>query len=216
MLLAALLLKLGSYGMLRLAPVMPFPSRLIICTTVCLTGSLLISLSIIIHPDLKYIIAVSSVVHISYATLQTLTQTTYSAHGRIIALITHSYISSGIFLIAGELSNNSNRRNILLNTKIARNNPCLYFWALVTFFANVGAPPFISFLSELAIIKILLPKGFLRLSLWFATNFILIIQTLLLIRLISSASLPSSAKPPAVKISLRSFILLSPATIISP
>jgi NADH-ubiquinone oxidoreductase chain 4 len=63
--LAGILLKLGGYGLYRLAPLFFIMSRNFIFSTICMTGGALLGILCCRLSDIKVIIAYSSVVHMS-------------------------------------------------------------------------------------------------------------------------------------------------------
>lgn len=103
--LAGSILKLGGYGIFRffLPLFNSFTFYIPIVYTCCLLGILYASLSCIRTSHIKQIIAYSSVTHMGTATLGLVSGYTNSILGSLYSFLQHSFISSGLFIIAGIL-----------------------------------------------------------------------------------------------------------------
>ena len=99
--LAAILLKLGGYGFIRIAPVIRFNT---LASTVLLYfrvfGGRVISFLCLRQTDVKVIIAYSSVAHMSFVTAAALCISPLAYAGCLIIIIAHGTTSSGIFAAA--------------------------------------------------------------------------------------------------------------------
>ena len=105
-LLAGLLLKLGTYGMLRLLiPCFSLGSFyfLPLVFTFCLLGILYTSCVTIRQIDLKKIIAYSSVVHMNFCLLGLFSNNLVGLSGSIFLMLSHGIVSGGLFLVIGLL-----------------------------------------------------------------------------------------------------------------
>src|SRR6476620_9786962 len=106
MLLAGVLLKLGSLGFLRyMIPIAPsftvwvYP---LLCT-MCLCSFLYSTLSTIRQVDLKRIVAYSSIAHMSLVTLAIISMSEHSTYASTYMMIAHGIVSPGLFLLVGIL-----------------------------------------------------------------------------------------------------------------
>lgn len=163
--LAAIYLKIGSYGLIRVGPICFNPAMLSYVLGVSLIGGLFISISILCHPDLKFSVAVSSVSHISLGTFLIIRQTNIGLSASMVLNIGHGYISRLLFLLVGEISKVRNRRSFLLNAKITKSSRLFVGVLVIGLLANRGVPPFLRFYSELSLVTYL--EGFRNFMLCF-------------------------------------------------
>nr|QIP88953.1 NADH dehydrogenase subunit 4 [Florometra sp. BMK-2020]UFJ44018.1 NADH dehydrogenase subunit 4 [Oligometra serripinna] len=170
MLLAAVLLKLGGYGLIRLLSVFSFvnfTSLNFFLISFCVWGSFITGIICFCQSDLKSLIAYSSVGHMSLVAGGVFLGFCSSINGSMILMISHGLVSSGLFCLANLLYERSGTRTLGL----IRGYKCimgfLAFWWLVSCAANLGLPPLPNFLGELLIITNL---GFLDFSFVFLSG----------------------------------------------
>jgi len=113
--LAAVLLKLGGYGLTRLRVLLGQSSQVNLILSVSLTGSALIGFICINQLDLKVIIAYSSVAHIGLVIGSLLYLTATRVSGAIILMISHGVASSIIFFGGNVLYSRRFSRSIILS-----------------------------------------------------------------------------------------------------
>jgi proton-translocating NADH-quinone oxidoreductase chain M len=155
-LLAGILLKLGSYGFLRFSLFL-FPTATEILrpfiTLLAITGVIYSSFTILRQIDLKRIVAYSSVAHMSFVILGTFSGTAISLNGAILLMLAHGFVSGGLFLAVGYLYDRYKSRNLLYYRGLINIMP---IYTLIFFFllmANLGFPPTLNFISELLILS---------------------------------------------------------------
>jgi len=140
--LAAVLLKLGGYGLYRLRSL--FSHELIrgkLLFIICLVGGRVSTFLCVQQVDLKVIIAYSSVGHIALVISAILTDRVWGKIRAIIILFRHGFISSGIFFIVGHVYERSGSRRTLLNKGILLYRPIFsQIWFLMCL-RNIAAPP---------------------------------------------------------------------------
>lgn len=123
MLLAAILLKLGGYGLLRLIMVF-VDSRLKyreVFISVGLIGSLYVSLLCLVQVDIKRLVAYSSVVHMNFMICSLYTLTKVGFVGALIMMVSHGLCSSGLFYMVNILYVRSLRRLFVFNKGVIIN-----------------------------------------------------------------------------------------------
>ncbi len=152
--LAALLLKIGGYGFLRIAwPIFP-ESALEFSWLVGLFGVISIvygALNAMASKDLKRLIAYSSVSHMGFVLLGIASLTTEGVTGAIYQMFSHGIISALLFLIAGVLSDRTHDRMIDNYSGLASKMPGYFTIVLIGFFASMGLPAFSGFIAEVLV-----------------------------------------------------------------
>jgi len=152
--LAALLLKIGGYGLLRIAfPVFP-EAALAFSWLVGLCGVISIiygALNAMASKDLKRLIAYSSVSHMGFVLLGLASMTIEGVTGAIYQMFSHGIISALLFLIAGVLSDRTHDRLIDHYSGLAAKMPAYFTIVLIGFFASMGLPGFSGFIAEVLV-----------------------------------------------------------------
>jgi NADH-quinone oxidoreductase subunit M len=152
--LAALLLKIGAYGLLRMAyPLFP-EAAVQFSTLVAFMGMLSIlygALNALASKDLKRLIAYSSVSHMGFVLLGMAAGTTEALSGAMFQLTSHGLISAMLFLIAGVLYDRTHDRLIGNYSGLAAKMPRYTAAVLVAFLATMGLPGFSGFIGEVMV-----------------------------------------------------------------
>jgi len=153
--LAGILLKLGTYGMLRYLLVL-FPYGCIYFTPLVYTMSLIAiiyaSLTTIRQIDMKKIIAYSSVAHMNFVTIGMFALNLQGIEGSIMLMLSHGLISSALFLSIGVVYDRFHTRLLPYYGGIAIIMPLYTFLFLFFTFANMSFPGTASFVGELLIL----------------------------------------------------------------
>lgn len=151
MLLAGVILKLGRYGLLLLAPHLASQSSLFIYLT--LTGGIVCSAICCRNWDMKSLVAYSSVVHIGVVTLGALRglELGFWVAGGI--LVGHSLLSPLIFSLAYELYLSRGRRNFVYGHTSSVTISLLFAVRLCSGL-NFGLPPFLNFWVEVSLFSL--------------------------------------------------------------
>nr|UZT67558.1 NADH dehydrogenase subunit 4 [Paramblynotus sp. ZJUH 20220012] len=162
MILASIMLKLGSYGILRTMMIMES-----ICLkfnymimSISLMGSMFISLICIQQIDMKIIIAYSSVVHMGMLLSSLLTMNLLGNFGSLMMMIAHGLCSSNLFCLLNLYYERLKSRSIYLNKGMMNLFPSLsFFWFMICIF-NMASPPSLNMFSEILMINSLLNYSF--------------------------------------------------------
>jgi NADH-quinone oxidoreductase subunit M len=152
--LAALLLKIGGYGLLRIAyPIFP-EAAIHFGWFVALMGVLSIiygALTAMASKDLKRLIAYSSVSHMGFVLLGIASVTVEGITGAVYQMISHGLISAMLFLLAGVLYDRTHDRTIDNYSGLATKTPYFFAAVLIAFFASMGLPGFSGFIAEIMV-----------------------------------------------------------------
>lgn len=158
MLLAAILLKLGGYGLLRLIWIFGAGCIVYRCQVIRLriVGAVYIRLLCIIQVDMKRLVAYSSVVHMNFILAGLFTIIKFGFTGGFIAIISHGLCSSGLFYIVNIFYRRSLRRLLFLNKGLISVLPSLIFWWFLLGVSNFSFPFSLNFIGEIFIIVALM------------------------------------------------------------
>lgn len=152
--LAALLLKIGGYGLLRITyPIFP-EAALHFSWLVALFGVIAIiygALAAMGSKDLKRLIAYSSVSHMGFVLLGIASLTIEGVAGAVYQMVSHGIISAMLFLLAGVLYDRTQDRLIDNYSGLASKAPAFFVAVLVAFFASMGLPGFSGFIAEVMV-----------------------------------------------------------------
>jgi NADH-quinone oxidoreductase subunit M len=153
--LAGILLKLGTYGLIRFT--------LPICPTACFfftpfvytlasVGIIFTSFTAIRQSDFKRIVAYTSIAHMNLVILGIFSYNTLGIEGAILQSLSHGFISSGLFLIIGIVYDRYHTRLIHYYGGLATVMPLYVNTFLFFTLANISFPGTSSFIGELLIL----------------------------------------------------------------
>nr|ACY28941.1 NADH dehydrogenase subunit 4 [Anhinga rufa] len=153
MLLAALLLKLGGYGIMRITLLTGPPSDQLHYPflTLALWGALMTSSICLRQTDLKSLIAYSSVSHMGLVIAASMIQTHWSFSGAMILMISHGLTSSMLFCLANTNYERTHSRILILARGLQPLLPLMATWWLLANLTNMALPPTTNLMAELTI-----------------------------------------------------------------
>ena len=153
--LAAILLKLGCYGVYRLTATWPHKliDSLQYITILTLVGALITRIICTRQTDLKALIAYSSVRHIGTTMGAISLCETLAWDAAFIIVCAHALRSSAIFALAAESYSKSNSRRLLLTKGILKIYPAMSIAWFLARIIRLGAPPFLRLRAEILITK---------------------------------------------------------------
>nr|YP_010042775.1 NADH dehydrogenase subunit 4 [Culcita novaeguineae]QPC56416.1 NADH dehydrogenase subunit 4 [Culcita novaeguineae] len=156
MILAAILLKLGGYGLLRMITIFSTPSSTTVSAPLivfCIWGALITSIICLRQTDLKALIAYSSVGHMSMVASGIFSLSLWGLNGALTLMIAHGLISSALFCLANLLYERNNTRTLSITRGFKLVAPLLTIWWTITCVTNLGLPPTPNLIGELLILS---------------------------------------------------------------
>jgi NADH-quinone oxidoreductase subunit M len=164
--LAAILLKLGAYGLVRFSlPILPQACLQLapMMIGLSLIAIAYIGLVTLVQTDMKRLIAYSSVSHMGFVTLGFFLFNPYGIEGALVQMISHGFVSAALFLCIGVMYDRMHSRAIADYGGVVNTMP--KFAALMMLFAmaNAGLPATSGFVGEFMVIM-----GAMQQSFWLA------------------------------------------------
>lgn len=217
--LAAVLLKLGGYGLMRISTI--FSKQVTIVApyiiSVALVGAILSSIICLRQADLKSLIAYSSVGHMGILVAGVMSLTNWGLMGALLIIIAHGVVSSGLFCLANITYEINHTRRIVLTKGLLIVTPRLTLLWFLIISANIAAPPSINLLREIILISGTLSKNLLAAATLAILSFTTVAYSLYLYSAISHGG-HLLLRNPVPSISLRYYVLIimhiSPVIII--
>jgi NADH-quinone oxidoreductase subunit M len=154
-LLAAVLLKLGTYGLLRFNLGL-FPQASVdfvpILAVLAVIGIIYGAVVAIVQPDLKKLVAYSSVSHLGFIVLGTFALTSGGLAGGVIQNINHGLTTGALFLLVGMIYDRRHTKRIEDFGGLAKVMPIYSGIFLFTAFASIGLPGLNGFVGEFMVL----------------------------------------------------------------
>ncbi|HET9065857.1 MAG TPA: NADH-quinone oxidoreductase subunit M [Gemmatimonadales bacterium] len=155
--LAVILLKMGTYGFLRFAipffPVFALSERTgHVMATLAVIGIVYAALVSMVQPDLKRLVAYSSVSHLGFVILGIWGSTVESVQGAMVVMISHGLSTGALFFIIGMMYERRHTRKIADYGGLARVAPMMATAFVITAFASIGLPGLNGFVGEFLVL----------------------------------------------------------------
>jgi NADH-quinone oxidoreductase subunit M len=153
--LAGVLLKMGTYGLLRFClPLFPDASHALAPAIIALAiiGIVYGSLVAMVQPDLKKLIAYSSVAHLGFVVLGIFSFNAIAVQGALYQMLNHGVSTGALFLLVGMIYERLHTRQIGDMGGLATPAPLLAALFLVTTLASIGLPLLNNFVGEFLIL----------------------------------------------------------------
>nr|YP_009731512.1 NADH dehydrogenase subunit 4 [Macrocheles muscaedomesticae]QHQ98530.1 NADH dehydrogenase subunit 4 [Macrocheles muscaedomesticae] len=175
MVLAAVLLKMGSYGLFRVMSLFYlscFFKLSLILMVICLFGAVLVSINCFFQTDLKSLVAYSSVVHMGLMCGGIFTGSVLGAWGSMLMMLGHGLCSSALFCLINLMYERVFTRNIFMLKGLMLIYPGLVFFWFMFCVINMAAPPFMNIFSEVFLMGSILKWSFMMIFLLMLVSFL--------------------------------------------
>ncbi len=153
--LAGVLLKLGTYGLLKLAVPIGLVSRahnidvlIKVMGALCVVGVIYGALAAWVQRDIKKLVAYSSVSHLGFCVLGLLALNDYGLQGSVLYMVNHGLSTGALFLVIGMIYDRYHTRDIDQINGLARIMPKMAFFFVLFAFSSIGLPGLNGFWSE--------------------------------------------------------------------
>lgn len=153
--LAGVLLKMGTYGLLRFnLPLFPAASLYFasFISILAVIGIIYGALVAMVQTDMKKLVAYSSVAHLGFVVLGIFAMTQESVQGAIIQMINHGLSTGALFLLVGMIYERTHTREISYYGGIARIVPVYSFFLMIVSLSSIGLPGLNGFVGEFLIL----------------------------------------------------------------
>nr|AWN56161.1 NADH dehydrogenase subunit 4 [Cardiocondyla obscurior] len=158
MILAGVLLKMGSYGLIRFLEMFIYMSMKFnyLIVSLSIIGSVMVSILCLVQVDMKSLVAYSSVVHMNMMLCALMTMNKLGILGSYIMMISHGLCSSGLFYMVNLFYSRSGSRLLVFNKGMMTKLSSVMLWWFLLCVANFSFPFSLNFFSELMILMVIL------------------------------------------------------------
>ncbi|MFQ5501267.1 MAG: NuoM family protein, partial [Phycisphaerae bacterium] len=153
--LAAVLLKLGTYGFLRLSlPMLPTATIALapIIGVLAIVGILYGAVAAWVQTDIKKLVAYSSVSHLGFCLLGMFSLKMAGLTGSLLYMVNHGLSTGALFLVVGMIYERYHTREMAEIGGLARKMPIMAFFLLVFTMSSIGLPGLNGFVSEFLVL----------------------------------------------------------------
>ncbi|HEY8166577.1 MAG TPA: NADH-quinone oxidoreductase subunit M, partial [Gemmatimonadaceae bacterium] len=155
--LAGIMLKMGTFGFLRFAlPLFPgaamnerVRSLILILAVIGIVYGALVAM---VQPDFKKLVAYSSVSHLGFVMLGIFALTVQSVQGALMIMISHGVSTGALFLLVGMIYERRHARNIDAYGGIARVVPLFSAMLTIVALSSIGLPGTNGFVGEFLVL----------------------------------------------------------------
>ncbi len=151
--LAAVLLKMGTYGFFRFVlPMFPVaaqhPTVVAVMMILAVTGIVYTAWVAAVQPDAKKLVAYTSVAHMGFVMLGVFALTVNGLQGGLVVMISHGISTGALFLLVGMMYERRHTRDIAAFGGISRVTPWFATAFMITALASIGVPGTSGFIGE--------------------------------------------------------------------
>jgi len=156
--LAAVLLKMGTYGFVRFSlPMFPQAIQtswvLAVMVTLAIIGIVYGAMVTLVQKDMKKLIAYSSVSHLGFVMLGVFSLNMAGIQGGILQMVNHGVSTGALFLLVGIVYERRHTRMIAEYGGLARQMPVYATYFMIMALSSMGLPVLNGFIGEFAILQ---------------------------------------------------------------
>ena len=153
--LAGVLLKMGTYGLVRFCLPL-FPQSAVqfapLISVLAVIGIIYGALVSMVQTDMKKLVAYSSVSHLGFVVLGIFAMTIESVQGAVIQMINHGLSTGALFLLVGVVYERTHKREIAFYGGIAKLVPLYSTVLMIAMLSSIGLPGLNGFIGEFLIL----------------------------------------------------------------
>jgi NADH-quinone oxidoreductase subunit M len=153
--LAGVLLKMGTYGFMKLAfPLFPDATRLLapVFGTLAVVSIIYGACLALVQTDIKKIIAYSSISHLGYVMLGLISLDLLGIQGAVMQMVSHGLVAGGLFLMVGMVYERCHTRELAAYGGLAKLLPVYSVFFMVLTLAAIGLPTTSGFTGEFLVL----------------------------------------------------------------
>lgn len=153
--LAGVLLKMGTYGFMKLGfPLFPDATHLFtpVLMTLAVVSIVYGACLALVQDDIKKIIAYSSISHLGYVMLGLLSLELTGIQGAVIQMVSHGLVAAGLFLMVGMIYERCHSRELAAYGGLAKLLPVYSVFFMILTLASVGLPTTSGFTGEFLVL----------------------------------------------------------------
>jgi NADH-quinone oxidoreductase subunit M len=153
--LAGVLLKMGTYGFLKLGfPLFPDATEAFtpVIMTLAVASILYGACLALVQTDIKKIIAYSSISHLGYVMLGLISLDLIGIQGAIIQMVSHGLTAAGLFLMVGMIYERCHSRDLAAYGGLAKALPVYSVFFMILTLASIGLPTTSGFTGEFLVL----------------------------------------------------------------
>jgi NADH-quinone oxidoreductase subunit M len=156
LMLASVMLKMGTYGLVRFCLPL-FPSAARTCAPwiagLAITGIIYGALVAMVQPNMKKLVAYSSVSHLGFVVLGIFSFTQQGLDGAVYQMLNHGISTGALFMLVGYLYERRHSLEISAYGGVATPAPNLSIVFLITTLASIGLPTLNNFVGEYLVLQ---------------------------------------------------------------
>ena len=155
MILAGVLLKMGAYGILRFClPLFPAAAaaNADLVSLIAVIGIVYGALVAMVQPDMKRLVAYSSVSHLGFVVLGIFSGSQIGTQGAVLQMANHGVTTGALFMLVGMLYDRRHTRQIKDFGGVAKKMPAYAAVFLIATFASIGLPGTNGFVGEFLVL----------------------------------------------------------------